>query len=163
MDNEAAIRVLVIDDNPTSAGDLASFLTAHHYDVSTCSALDGAKSAVSSRRPHVLVLATKDRPHAELRQGLERRIAARLATAVKVGGKPVEVFDPVNLNRLRNREPVRSRLSGSERPRIKNGHRDDGCQNRQPEPACEQRPSPRASSPLARAIEPNQPTTLTVI
>ncbi|MDC3954607.1 MULTISPECIES: response regulator [Polyangium] len=75
MDN-ASIRVLVIDENPTSAGDLASFLSAHHYDVSTCSALDGARSAVSSRRPHVLVLATKDHPHAEVEE--VRKVYPRL-------------------------------------------------------------------------------------
>ncbi len=67
MDN-AAIRVLVIDENPTSAGDLATFLSAHHYDVATCSALDGARTAVSSRRPHVLVLATGEHPHAEIEE-----------------------------------------------------------------------------------------------
>ena len=76
MDNAAAIRVLVIDENPTSAGDLASFLSAHHYDVSTCSALDGARSVVSSRRPHVLVLATKDHPHAEVEE--VRKVYPRL-------------------------------------------------------------------------------------
>jgi len=78
MDNASAIRVLVIDENPTSAGDLASFLSAHHYDVATCSALDGARSAVSSRRPHVLVLATKDQdhPHAEVEE--VRKVYPRL-------------------------------------------------------------------------------------
>jgi len=76
MDNASAIRVLVIDENPTTAGDLASFLSAHHYDVSTCSALDGARSAVSSRRPHVLVLATKDHPHAEVEE--VRKVYPRL-------------------------------------------------------------------------------------
>ncbi|MDC0749462.1 response regulator [Polyangium mundeleinium] len=76
MDPVAPIRVLVIDENLTNAGDLASFLSAHHYDVSTCSALDGARSAVSSRRPHVLVLATKDHPHAEVEE--VRKVYPRL-------------------------------------------------------------------------------------
>jgi DNA-binding response OmpR family regulator len=68
MDNEAAIRVLVIDEDAKSARHLASFLMAHHYDVSTCTALDGARDAVASRRPHVMVLATKDHPHAEMEE-----------------------------------------------------------------------------------------------
>jgi len=68
MEHEGTIRVLVIDDDPKSARHLAAFLAAHHYDVSTCAALDAARSVVAARRPHVLVLATKDHPHAEIEE-----------------------------------------------------------------------------------------------
>jgi DNA-binding response OmpR family regulator len=80
MDIDAAIRVLVIDEDQTNASHLAMFLTAHHYDVATCSTLTTAPSAMSERRPHVLVLATKDHPHAELEE--LRKVYPRLPLVV---------------------------------------------------------------------------------
>jgi len=80
MDTEAAIRVLVIDEDQASAHHLATFLTANHYDVSTCAELDGARSVVSDRRPHVLVLATKNHPHAEIEE--LRKVYPRLPLVV---------------------------------------------------------------------------------
>lgn len=65
-DKQSAIRVLVLDENIESAGHLATFLSAHHYDVATCQELEGARASMSSRRPHVLVVTTKDHPHEEL-------------------------------------------------------------------------------------------------
>lgn len=65
-ENESAIRVLVLDENLETAGHLATFLSEHHYDVATCQELASARASMSSRRPHVLVVATKDEPHREL-------------------------------------------------------------------------------------------------
>ena len=83
-DDDEHMRVLVIDDDPTTAGQLASFLS-DSYEVHTCPGLDRVRAdhdCVGAWRPHVLVLVP---PLEEDRHGqLEalRRIYPRLPVVV---------------------------------------------------------------------------------
>src|SRR5262245_44670838 len=49
-------RVLIIDDEPTTAAQLAQFLSERSYEVATASGVSHARDVLSEWRPHVLVL-----------------------------------------------------------------------------------------------------------
>jgi DNA-binding NtrC family response regulator len=59
MTTESVIRVLVIDEDCAACGGLASFLSARHYDVQTCSGIETVPFVAAHWRPHVFVLATR--------------------------------------------------------------------------------------------------------
>jgi len=84
MDLDSHMRVLVIDDDPTTAGQLARFLSGR-YEVHTCSGLVRAREAHDERdgwRPHVLVLVPplEQERHGQLEE--LRRIYPRLPVVV---------------------------------------------------------------------------------
>ena len=82
--SDEPMRVLVIDDDPTTAGQLAAFLS-DIYEVHTCSSLERARAAhdgVDAWRPHVLVLVPplEAKRHGQLEE--LRRIYPRLPVVV---------------------------------------------------------------------------------
>jgi DNA-binding response OmpR family regulator len=76
------IRVLVIDDDASTAAPLAAFLSARRYEVWSCSGLSHARDMLDLWRPHVLVLAPHGdaERHADL--GKLRRLYPRLPVVV---------------------------------------------------------------------------------
>jgi DNA-binding response OmpR family regulator len=82
METHATIRVLVIDDDSSTAKILARFLTSRDYEVETCSGLGHARDVLVRWRPHVLVLVPT--LEAERHEELEelRRIYPRIPVVV---------------------------------------------------------------------------------
>lgn len=90
--SERTVRVLVIDDDPTTADVLADFLAARRYEVVTCRGIAHARDLPEWWRPRVLVLVPtlEEERHEQL--GELRRIYPRIPVVVVTASEDQELL-----------------------------------------------------------------------